>query len=32
LKVLALNYPDHPYVTGETEKTFWNRLWPFGKD
>lgn len=32
MKVLALNYPDHPYVTGETEKTFWNRLWPFGKD
>ena len=32
MKVLALNYPDHPYVTGETEKTFWNKLWPFGKD
>jgi outer membrane protein assembly factor BamD len=32
MEVLALNYPDHPYVTGETEKTFWNRLWPFGKD
>ena len=32
MKVLALNYPDHPYVTGDTETTFWNRLWPFGKD
>ena len=32
MEVLALNYPDHPYLTGENEKTFWNRLWPFGKD
>ena len=32
MKVLALNYPDHPYVTGDTDKGFWNRMWPFGKD
>lgn len=32
MKVLALNYPDHPYLTGETKKSFWNRLWPWGKD
>jgi len=32
MKVLALNYPDHPYVTGDTKKSFWNKLWPFGKD
>jgi len=32
MKVLALNYPDHPYVTGDKKKSFWNWLWPFGKD
>ncbi len=32
MTVLALNYPDHPYVTGDTKKGFWNRMWPFGKD
>ena len=32
MKVLALNYPDHPYVTGESKKGFWNKMWPFGKD
>jgi len=31
-KVLALNYPDHPYLTGERDKSFWSKLWPFGKD
>jgi len=31
-KVLALNYPDHPFVTGETKKSFWGWMWPFGKD
>ena len=31
-KVLALNYPDHPYVTGDADKSFWSKLWPFGKD
>ena len=31
IKVLVLNYPDHPYVTGETEG-FFRKLWPFGKD
>lgn len=30
--VLALNYPDHPYVTGESKKGFWSRMWPWGKD
>ena len=32
MKVLALNYPDHPYVTGDSKKGFWNKMWPFGKD
>ena len=32
MKVLALNYPDHPYLTGESKKGFWNKMWPFGKD
>ena len=32
MKVLALNYPDHPYVTGDYKKSFWNKMWPFGKD
>jgi outer membrane protein assembly factor BamD len=32
LKVLALNYPDHPYLVGDNKKSFWNHLWPFGKD
>ncbi|MGA9574789.1 MAG: outer membrane protein assembly factor BamD [Lysobacterales bacterium] len=31
-KVLALNYPDHPYLTGGDKKGFWHWLWPFGKD
>jgi len=31
MRVLVLNYPDHPYVTGET-KGFFRKLWPFGKD
>jgi outer membrane protein assembly factor BamD len=32
MKVLVLNYPDHPYVTGESERGFFRKLWPFGKD
>ena len=32
MKVLVLNYPDHPYVTGETDGGFFSKLWPFGKD
>lgn len=31
MKVLVLNYPDHPYIVGE-EKGFFGKLWPFGKD
>lgn len=31
-KVLALNYPEHPYLTGDDGKGFWNWLWPWGKD
>ena len=31
MKVLVLNYPDHPYVTGDTGG-FWGKLWPFGDD
>lgn len=30
LRVLALNYPDHPYVTGDRDGEGWlSRLWPF---
>jgi outer membrane protein assembly factor BamD len=30
LRVFELNYPDHPYITGERKGTgFWARLWPF---
>jgi len=32
MKVLVLNYPEHPYVTGDSERGFFRRLWPFGKD
>jgi outer membrane protein assembly factor BamD len=32
MEVLVLNYPDHPYVTGESKQHFWNKMWPFGKD
>ena len=29
-RVLEMNYPDHPYVTGRDEKPGWlERLWPF---
>jgi len=31
MRVLVLNYPDHPYVTGEKDG-FFSRMWPFGKD
>jgi len=32
MKTLVLNYPDHPYVTGEKKQGFFRKLWPFGKD
>jgi outer membrane protein assembly factor BamD len=32
MKVMVLNYPDHPYVTGGNERGFFRKLWPFGKD
>lgn len=33
IRVLALNYPDHPYLTGASQdKGFFSRLWPFGDD
>ena len=32
MKVLALNYPDHPYVTGDRDEGFWGKMWPWGKD
>ena len=32
MTVLALNYPDHPYVTGERDESFWSKMWPWGKD
>jgi len=28
---VVLNYPDHPYVTGDDDG-FFRKLWPFGKD
>ena len=31
MQVLVLNYPDHPYVTGDSNKGFWGKLWPWGK-
>jgi outer membrane protein assembly factor BamD len=31
MRVLVLNYPDHPYVTGEDDG-FFRKMWPFGKD
>ncbi len=32
MKILILNYPDHPYVTGKSKKGFFKKLWPFGKN
>jgi len=32
MKVLVLNYPDHPYATGKSKSGFFSKLWPFGKD
>ncbi len=32
MKTLTLNYPDHPYVTGESKQGFFRKLWPFGKN
>ena len=30
VRVLALNYPDHPFVTGQDQdQGFWSRMWPF---
>ena len=29
MKVLQLNYPDHPYLTGYKEEGFFSKLWPF---
>ena len=29
LRVLKLNYPDHPYITGNKGEGFFSRLWPF---
>ncbi len=31
MKVLVLNYPDHPYISGESKRGFFSRWWPFGK-
>src|SRR5690606_13384798 len=31
-KVLALNYPEHPLVTGKKDKRWYSWMWPFGKD
>ena len=29
-RVLAHNYPEHPFVTGQDQDTgFWSRMWPF---
>jgi outer membrane protein assembly factor BamD len=32
MKVLALNYPNHPYVTGDNQKGWWRKMWSWGKD
>ena len=32
MRVMALNYPDHPYVTGDKDEGFFRSLWPWGKD
>lgn len=29
MRILALNYPDHPYLTGEQKEGFFEKLWPF---
>jgi len=29
MQVLELNYPDHPYITGNKKQGFFSRLWPF---
>lgn len=29
MKVLKLNYPEHPYLTGYKEEGFFSKLWPF---
>ncbi len=31
MTVMVLNYPDHPYVTGDSNGGFWGKLWPWGK-
>ncbi len=32
MKIMALNYPDNAYVTGDTKEGFFKRLWPWGKN
>lgn len=29
MRVLKLNYPEHPYLTGNRGESFFSRLWPF---
>ncbi|MFT5138751.1 MAG: outer membrane protein assembly factor BamD [Lysobacterales bacterium] len=29
MKILELNYPDHPYITGYKKEGFFAKLWPF---
>lgn len=32
MRIMVLNYPDHPYATGESRRGFFRKLWPFGKN
>jgi outer membrane protein assembly factor BamD len=29
MRILKLNYPDHPYITGYKDEGFFSKLWPF---
>ncbi len=29
MRILELNYPDHPYISGGNKKGFFSKLWPF---
>ena len=29
MRILELNYPDHPYIIGENNEGFFSKLWPF---
>ena len=29
MRILELNYPDHPYINGRSEEGFFSKLWPF---